>query len=575
MTPPGGNPLSRAARTLLLSAVLALGAGAGSAQAASWTEITSGTADEITAVEYRGGDQFWFATANGKIFRRVGGTFQQRHSQAGVVFRDIEFDAAGTVGLAVGTGGHVARTTNGGTDWTVETLPNSENPLSELECDDTKHSPGDLDTLAIDGLGQAWIAGGGAQLWRSTGTGAALGTGWVNANNGTGDDCNLPRDIDGMFFVPSSASGYFIAKSFGQVYFTSNSLAGAASPKPGAAGNGFEFLRRVTGDPANPNRMWAVFPGEGTSYVKRTESGWNSALDWTFANRDRRQLTRPYDVDYAGGTLVSAGDAGLIVLSTNGADFYYEDSPGALATQDWRAVSVADAANAAVGGSGGKLAVTSSANVLPDIAPPTGTIGVSPATVRAGQPATFTLNAADTGGSGINPASIRWTSAGLPDQAGNPVQFTFPNVGFATVRVSFADNAGNTAEASVSVTIERAGPTVAPTFVLTGPGNTSTAVIVGSRIRVRMKGTIRLPAGADPAVACTGKVRLKLKKGKRTMLNRTVNVKFRKNRCRFKKTAFLNRAKVGRTRTLRLKIKFMGNTVLKAGSVSKTLTIRK
>jgi hypothetical protein len=59
------------------------------------------------------------------------------------------------------------------------------------------------------------------------------------------------------------------------------------------------------------------------------------------------------------------------------------------------------------------------------------------------------------------------------------------------------------------------------------------------------------------------------------MLNRTVNVKFRKNRCRFKKTAFLNRAKVGRTRTLRLKIKFMGNTVLKAGSVSKTLTIRK
>jgi hypothetical protein len=119
------------------------------------------------------------------------------------------------------------------------------------------------------------------------------------------------------------------------------------------------------------------------------------------------------------------------------------------------------------------------------------------------------------------------------------------------------------------------GPTIAPTFQLTGPGTIFSAVIVGSRIRVRMKGAITLPADADPAVACKGKVRLKLKKGKRTMLNRTVRVKFRNNRCRFKKTAFLDRAKVGRTRRIRLKIRFMGNTVLKAGSVSKTLTIRK
>ena len=73
-----------------------------------------------------------------------------------------------------------------------------------------------------------------------------------------------------MFFVAGSESGYFIAKSFGQVYFTSNGLAGAASPKPGSAGNGFDQLRRLAGDPANPNRMWAVFPGGGPSYVRRT-----------------------------------------------------------------------------------------------------------------------------------------------------------------------------------------------------------------------------------------------------------------------------------------------------------------
>jgi hypothetical protein len=552
---------------------ISLGATVASAQAATWTEIPSNTSEDITAVEYRGGDQFWFTTANGKIFRRVGGTFQQVHSQLGVVFRDIVFDAAGTVGLAVGTGGHLARTDNGGATWTVVGLPNSENPLSETECDDTKHSAGDLDTLAIDGVGRAWIAGDGAQLWRANGTGGALGTGWINANNGTANECNMPRDVDGMFFVAGSESGYFIAKSFGQVYFTSNGLAGSASPKPGDAGNGFQFLRRVTGDPANPNRMWAVFPGDGTSYVKRTESGWNNALDWTLANRDRRELTRPYDIDYTGGTLVTAGDAGLVMLSTNGVDFYYEDIPGVLNTQDWRAVSVANAANAAIGGRFGKLAVTTTANVLPDIAAPTGTIG-GPSSVRAGEPATFTLNATDTGGSGIDPASIRWTSAGLPDRTGNPASFTFPEQGFATVRVSFADRAGNTAEASVSVTIDKASNALPVSF--TGPGNKLSARIKGRFIRVTMKGTITLPAGATSA-ACAKKVTLRIKKKKRVMAHRKAKLRFKASpsRCTFAKKIKLRRKKVGKTQKLRLTVSHPGNSVLRKSSKKLTLVVKK
>jgi hypothetical protein len=119
------------------------------------------------------------------------------------------------------------------------------------------------------------------------------------------------------------------------------------------------------------------------------------------------------------------------------------------------------------------------------------------------------------------------------------------------------------------------GPTIRPVFRFTGPGNRLTARIVGRRIKIRMKGAIVLPAGANPATACTGKVRLKIKKKKRTMLNRTVKVKFRNGKCRFAKTVFLKRSKVGKTRRLKLKIRFMGNTVLKAGSVSRTLIIRK
>jgi hypothetical protein len=119
------------------------------------------------------------------------------------------------------------------------------------------------------------------------------------------------------------------------------------------------------------------------------------------------------------------------------------------------------------------------------------------------------------------------------------------------------------------------GPTIRPTFSFSGPGSVLSARIIGNRIRVRMKGAIGLPAGANPATACTGKVRLKLKKRKRTMLNRTVRVKMRRGKCRFAKTVFLKRSKVGKTRRLRLKVRFTGNTVLKAGSRQFTLTIRK
>jgi hypothetical protein len=119
------------------------------------------------------------------------------------------------------------------------------------------------------------------------------------------------------------------------------------------------------------------------------------------------------------------------------------------------------------------------------------------------------------------------------------------------------------------------GPTIRPIFRFTGPGNILTARIVGRRIRIRMKGAIALPAGANPATACTGKIRLKIKKGKRVMANRTVKVKFKNGKCRFAKTIFLKRSKVGKTRRLKLRLRFLGNTVLKAGSINKTLIIRK
>jgi hypothetical protein len=575
--------VSRAVRMLLVSAlgVLGLGVMAGPASAGIWSEIPSGTTEEITAIEYRGGDQFWYTTGSGKIFKRVGGAFQQKYSGPGVVFRDIEFDASGTIGLAVGTNGRLVRSTDGGNNWGVPiVLPSSRSATSETNCADASAAPaGDLDSVRIDGLGRAWIVGSGAQIWRSTGTGGALGTLWADANNGTGDACLIAgRDFDAMVFIPGDPAGYFIAKSFGQVFFSSNPFATSATEKPGAAGNGFVSLRRAVGDPSNTNRMWAVTPGNGgTSYVKRTIDGWNSESDWALGNSDKREFSNAYDIDYAGGSVLTAGAGGMVLHSIDGETFYYDDADGVLATQDWRAVSLADGANGAIGGTNGKLAITGAANVTPDVTKPTGTIS-GPTSANAGQPVTFTLNAADTGGSGLNAASFAWTSAGLPGAAGNPVQFTFPSAGFYTVRVTFADNAGNTAEATRSITINRApsggGSSLPVSF--TGPGNQLSAKIVGNRVRVRARGTIKPPAGVSVRTACKGKVKLTVKKQRTTLATRSAKLKLKRGKCRFGKTIFINRSKVGRTTTrLRLKVSFAGNSVLRAGSTTKTLVIRK
>ena len=369
-----------------------------------------------------------------------------------------------------------------------------------------------------------------------------------------------------MVFVPGSPAGYFIARSFGQVFFSSDPSSTSAAGKPGAAGNGFQFLRRAVGDPSNTNRMWAVTPGNGgTSYVKRTIDGWSTESEWKIANDDKRTFTNAYDIDYAGGTVLTAGEAGMVLHSIDGENFFYDDADGIIATQNWRAVSLADGANGAIGGTNGKLAVTTAANVTPDLVKPTGTIA-GPATAAAGQPVAFTLNAADEGGSGLNAASFAWTSAGLPNAGGNPATFTFPSPGSYTVKVTFADNAGNTAEATKSITITKA---LSP---IQFPKGGATAKIVGKRVRVRARGTVTLPAGAS----CSGKVKLTVKRPRTTLAKRTAKLTRKSGKCRFGKTIYIKRSKVGlSTTSLRLKVSFRGNAVLKAGSTTKTLVIKR
>ena len=110
----------------------------------------------------------------------------------------------------------------------------------------------------------------------------------------------------------------------------------------------------------------------------------------------------------------------------------------------------------------------------------------------------------------------------------------------------------------------------------TGPGNKLTAKIKGRFIRVTMKGTITLPAGAT-AAACEKRVTLRIKKKKRVMAHRKARLRFKTepNRCTFSKKVKLRRKKVGKTKKLRLTVSHPGNTVLQKSSKKLTLVVKK
>jgi photosystem II stability/assembly factor-like uncharacterized protein len=82
-------------------------------------QVQSGTGNAITAVDYQSDERFWYATAKGEIFGRVGGLPQRQLTDPNnTPFNDIAMQPGGNVGVAVGGAGTVYRTTDG-TTWNI------------------------------------------------------------------------------------------------------------------------------------------------------------------------------------------------------------------------------------------------------------------------------------------------------------------------------------------------------------------------------------------------------------------------------------------------------------------------
>ncbi|HXD66143.1 MAG TPA: hypothetical protein VNV17_16095 [Solirubrobacteraceae bacterium] len=529
-------------RLTLVCALCALLVSAATAQAASiWTPVSSGTSSTINSIVYQSPTRFWYATSSGTIAFWNGSSFTPATGiTPGENFVDLAFQPAGSVGYAVTSNGHVWRSINSGASWTSI----SPNPSTRSDCTSaTLAAESELNSVQWANSTTVYLLGNNSTIIRSTNADTA-GTPTFNEVNklatGTCAIQNEPfaEDFSDSTFLPTNpADAFFVAKSFGRLYQTSNALSGSVSGNLASDGtvNSFTGNPRIAQDPGSTNRIWVADHESGgscgTLCLQVSTDGGTTAAAATFPN-DSTVTGNLFDISSQGGVEVTAGSGGEIFTSPDGTNFYNQPADGALATENWRAEAAFDGAHAAVGGENGALAVTAASNTIPDIVAPTGTIS-GPTTATSGRATGYTAVLADnTGGTGINPASITWTAAGFAAQHGATAAFAFPRgVGSVTLTLSFADNAGNQGTATLNVTVRDAPPPgppsgSQPTTVTTGGGtikvfkvvtvtgrNARFIPVIVSATKPRKFIAQLLPAKGKKKALATGRITFKRKHG--------------------------------------------------------------
>ena len=344
------------------------------AGAATWTQLSTGTTATITSIDYSTGTVI-FTTSNGGIFKQSGSAFAQVENDPGVVFNQVRMN--GSLGLAVGNGGAVFRTTDSGEKWAQE---------SSIMADESDGCASAVPLGSVYAIGWAsssevFIAAANNQIDRSINSGET----WSRVNNGA-SGCVIHDDITDMFFVPGAtyAKGYFLSNDFGKVFLLQEGstfeFSSDVSPLSDSL-NDYTELSRLAADPSNPARQWDVNPQGGSSgdslAFGLTTDGWGStAGNWTFVNSENSSPSQnAYDVAYGGGTVLADGNNGELLGSTDGTNFYQWNAGGSIASENWRAVALADGAHAAIGGVNGVLAVTADAQ---NVAPPAPTVSGTP-----------------------------------------------------------------------------------------------------------------------------------------------------------------------------------------------------
>jgi len=93
-------------------------------------------------------------------------------------------------------------------------------------------------------------------------------------------------------------------------------------------------------------------------------------------------------------------------------------------------------------------------------------------------------------------------------------------------------------------------------------------------VQIKVSGSFKRPSGVSAALACKGTVALTVSKTsgrKPTLAKGTAKVS---STCKYKKTLRVRKTRVGRSKRLKLKVAFKGNSVIRASSVTYTIPVR-
>jgi photosystem II stability/assembly factor-like uncharacterized protein len=443
-------------RSIRLALVLcALAPVAAARGAVLWTPLSSGTTQTITAIATPSATEVVFVTSGGQIRFLSGSTFSAATvTPANVTgFTDLAMSPDGTKGVAVGATGKIYKSSDSGHSWTQATIgpehtgscPNPGSGVSTLTDDLYSAKFADASTV--------YVTGANDDVLKSTNA----GVNFTEVNKSTSSCVADPGGSTNAFtdtYWLDATNGYLLSNDFGQLFVTTTGF-GSATARTGGA-NGFTFRDQLAVDPTDFTRAWAVSAGAANgSYFQLTTDGGST---WNTPTFDDSQVGLQ-DIAAVGGTVIAVGLGGDIYTSPDGRTFYRQIASPPNNTVGWRAVAMVSGSTAFVGGESGALVESTTANQIPDTTPPTGTIS-GPAHLAIGQFGTFTAHLSDNpGGSGIDPASLVWSSAGLPDHTGTPsASYAFSSAGSHQVNLAFKDLAGNPGSASFSVSVSTAVP---------------------------------------------------------------------------------------------------------------------
>ena len=464
---PGGRGRRRTRLVMAVAvAALLVPAGGARAQSSLWTQVQSGTGNAITAVDYHSEERFWYATAKGEIFRRLGGLPQlQLTDPNNTPFNDIAMQPGGNVGIAVGDAGTVYRTTDG-TTWNIVS------GLQTLDHDCVSGQAtleavgGDLLSVSWADASTVYVAGRQRVVLRSTDAGLTF----TERNKQPNLSCRasgLLYDITDTAFA--GGVGYLVSDGTAHSWRTTDGL--ATDVAAGARAVECGTRPRLALDPADLDRLWAVDRCSTATAFRYSEDGGASFATVGLPGDPQNGLN---DVAVAPGTLIAVGNSGEILISRDGRTASRWPGLGTLGNHNWRAVDLADGARGAIGGDDGVLLATTLADTLP--VPPGATPpgGPFPDPTPSGPPAD------PTPPSGSPPSG---TSTGSSSTGGSAT--------------------GGSSSGGSRLATPRATPAITLRARMRR--------LRGGQLAIRLTGRLALPLGVNAADGCRGRVTLRVK----------------------------------------------------------------